>query len=643
MAPRLREVIASIPEIRGVMSHVGRPDDGTDVTSFFNLEFNAPLIPMEQWRTKPVMILGPRALGPDDHPRGDPGRADGEVQGVPGGQLQLLAVDPRQRRGGALGRQGGQLDQALRQRPGRRWRGTASGCVNILNTVPGIENVGLFHIVGQPNLEIQIDRQECARYGINVADVEAVVQVAIGGRAFTQMVEGEKLFDIVLRLPMDQRDDPEVIGRIPVDAPPAQDGKPGRGSRSRSWSTIDPHKPGAIVHLPREQPPVHPDQVQRPGPRPGLGDRRGPGEGRRPQGRRPAARRATTSTGRASSPRCRRPTQRLMWIVPLSIGLIMILLYTAFNSLKDALLVMVNVVAATMGGVWALKLTGTPFSISAAVGFISIFGVAVQDGVLLISYFNQMRAAGLPVREARDARGRAAGPARGHDLADRGPRAVARPPWPTRSARRRRSRWRSSWSAAMLVHPVPDPLPDAGALLLLPGPGRATASASSDLIAGLALHRPVPPARRPSARPRRWPRSPRSRLPMPRPRPSPRQRGPRRSPVMKNNWKTAGGRRGLIAAGATVAGAQQPDPGPASSRRLEAAVSGARPTASETPAGQDPGSSPPPGREALGPDASPSRTPGRSRRSAWRRSRSSSRPSRRSCRSPARPTTTRRR
>jgi cobalt-zinc-cadmium resistance protein CzcA len=92
--------------------------------------------------------------------------------------------------------------------------------------------------------------------------------------------------------------------------------------------------------------------------------------------------------------------RRLMLIIPLSIGLIMVLLYMAFNSMKDAMLVMANVVAATMGGVWALWVTGTPFSISAAVGFISIFGVAVQDGVLLISYFNQMRLAGLPVREA---------------------------------------------------------------------------------------------------------------------------------------------------------------------------------------------------------------------------------------------------
>src|SRR5262249_32712884 len=92
--------------------------------------------------------------------------------------------------------------------------------------------------------------------------------------------------------------------------------------------------------------------------------------------------------------------RRLLWIVPLSIVLILGLLYTAFHSMKDALLVMVNVVGASMGGMLALWITGTPFSISAAVGFVSVFGVAVQDGVLLISYFNQLRSAGLPVREA---------------------------------------------------------------------------------------------------------------------------------------------------------------------------------------------------------------------------------------------------
>ena len=297
----------------------------------------------------------------------------------------------------------------------------ASGSSTSSRRCRGSRTSGCSTSSASPTSRSRSTATSCARYGINVADVEAVVQVAIGGRAFSQMVEGEKLFDIVLRLPIDLRDDPEVIGRIPVDAPGAGRQARARGSRCRSWPTIDAAQAGRVVHLPREQPPLHPDQVQRPGPRPGLGDRRGRGEGRRPQVRRAAARRATTSTGRASSPRCRQANDRLMWIVPLSIGLIMILLYTAFNSMKDALLVMANVVAATMGGVWALKLTGTPFSISAAVGFISIFGVAVQDGVLLISYFNQMRAAGLPVQRGGDARRRAAGPAGGHDLADRGP------------------------------------------------------------------------------------------------------------------------------------------------------------------------------------------------------------------------------
>ena len=245
---------------------------------------------------------------------------------------------------------------------------------------------------------------------------------------------------------MDQRDDPEVIGRIPVDAP-GQDGKPGARIPLQQLVKIDPHKPGATYIYRENNRRYIPIKFSVQGPRPGLDDPRGP------------ARRSTTPSTARMLPagydidwagefaQMQQANERLMWIVPLSIGLILILLYTAFNSLKDALLVMANVVAATMGGVWALKLTGTPFSISAAVGFISIFGVAVQDGVLLISYFNQMRAAGLPVREVADAGRRAAGPAGRHDLADRGPGAVARPRSRPRSARRRRSRWPSSWSA----------------------------------------------------------------------------------------------------------------------------------------------------------------------------------------------------
>ena len=233
--------------------------------------------------------------------------------------------------------------------------------INILNTVPGIENVGLFHIVGQPNLEIQIDRHECARYGINVADVEAVVQVAIGGRAFTQMVEGEKLYDIVLRLP-----------KRPARRPGGHRPDPGRHARRRRQARVrDPARAA------------------------------GRRSTRTSRARRTSIARTTAATSRSSSasraatwprrsPRPRSKVNdpkhgaqlpegydidwsgefqqmeeangRLMWIVPLSIGLIMVLLYTAFNSIKDALLVMVNVVEASMGGILALWLTGTPFS-----------------------------------------------------------------------------------------------------------------------------------------------------------------------------------------------------------------------------------------------------------------------------------------
>ena len=225
MAPRLREVIGAIPEIRAVMSHVGRPDDGTDVTSLFNLEFNAPLIPMEEWRKKPVTILGKEVWQRTITREEIQDELMEKFEIFPAVNFnfsQLIRDNVEEALSGVKGANSIKLfgnDLNVLEAAGQR-------VINILNTVPGISNAGLFHIIGQPNLEIQIDRHECARYGINVSDVEAVVQVAVGGRAFTQMIEGEKRFDIVLRLPKHQRDDPEVIGRIPVDTP-GDDGKPG--------------------------------------------------------------------------------------------------------------------------------------------------------------------------------------------------------------------------------------------------------------------------------------------------------------------------------------------------------------------------------------------------------------------------------
>ena len=397
MAPRLREVIGSIPEIKGVMSHVGRPDDGTDITSFFNLEFNAPLTPMEQWREKPITILGHQVWTRKITREEIQDELMEKFKDFPSVNInfsQLIRDNVEEALSGVKGANsiklfGNDLDVL---------EGAGQRVINILHDVRGISNPGLFHIVGQPNLEIQIDRHECARYGINVSDVEAVVQVAVGGRAFTRMVEGEKLFDIVLRLPKGQRDDPEVIGRIPVDTT-GPDGKPGARIPLRQLVNIEAHKPGAAYiyrennrrYIPIKFSVKGRDlastiaEAQEKVKDPKYGAQLPPGY---------------DIDWSGEFQQMEEANYRLMFIVPISIGLILSLLYTAFSSIKDALLVMVNVVEASMGGILALWLTGTPFSISAAVGFVSVFGVAVQDGVLLISYFNQLRAAGLPVRES---------------------------------------------------------------------------------------------------------------------------------------------------------------------------------------------------------------------------------------------------
>jgi cobalt-zinc-cadmium resistance protein CzcA len=275
---------------------------------------------------------------------------------------------------------------------------TAQRIVNILRSVRGIENVGVFHIVGQPNLEIEIDRRACARYGVNIADVEEIIRVAIGGRAFSEMFEGEKRYDIVLRLPKDLRDDPVDISRIPVDVK-GDEGKPSARIPLSHLAKILPHKAGASYIYRENNRRFIPIKFSV--------------QGRDLASAIAEARRKvedpTTGVKLARGYRIewsgefaqmQAANKRLMVMVPLSVVLIMVLLYSMFQSMKDALLVMAGVLPAAMGGVWALKLTQTNFSISAAVGFISIFGVAVQNGVLLISYFNQMRFSGATVREA---------------------------------------------------------------------------------------------------------------------------------------------------------------------------------------------------------------------------------------------------
>jgi cobalt-zinc-cadmium resistance protein CzcA len=305
-----------------------------------------------------------------------------------------------------------------------------------LSTVKGIKNVGVFNIQGQTNLEFCIDKEKCKRWGVSAADVNNVVQTALGGKAFAVMIEGEKSFDIAVRWPKGKRASETAILDIPVDVTnrqpnpgpppgglsPLGNNQPPPSAKGSAIDTANPLSNTPRLRLRDLVSPLGKDGA--PDPR-GKFERAGASTIYREQGQRLIAVKFSVrgrDLGGAVAEAQRRTADlwsggyraewsgefqemeeaegRLLVIIPVSLGLITLLLYLAFHSALDAGLVLVNVVALSLGGVWALWLTGTNFSISAAVGFISIFGVAIMDGLLTVSYFNQMRAQGLPLREA---------------------------------------------------------------------------------------------------------------------------------------------------------------------------------------------------------------------------------------------------
>jgi cobalt-zinc-cadmium resistance protein CzcA len=450
-ARRARDIFKQYEEIELVASQVGRPDDGTDPTGFYNIEFNIPLKPESQWphvkpeegwrrllghttraRTKPELIQEMNA---------DLGR---NLPGVDWNFSQYIRDNVMESLSGVKGDNsvkiiGPDLDELER---------VAEQVKNALESVPGIKNVGVFRIKGQPNLEFPIDREKCNRWGVSVADVQNVIKTAVGGQAFSQMIEGEKVFDITLRWPQRLRDNEQAILKIPVDVSnntvtagnvPGTPQTPLTGQSSGVSSTgtslAMPSLTGTAVgstlnnisSAPRRRLGDLVTPVDDAGNLDPSGSFLRPGASTiyREQGLRLIAVKfsvrdrdlagAVAEAQEVTAPllppgyrtewsgefqEMQEAEHRLMFIIPLSLALIFALLYLAFHSLFDVLAILSNVIALSLGGVWALLLTGTNFSISAAVGFISIFGVAIMDGLLLIAYFNQLRAHGLPLRQA---------------------------------------------------------------------------------------------------------------------------------------------------------------------------------------------------------------------------------------------------
>jgi cobalt-zinc-cadmium resistance protein CzcA len=446
---RARAIMQKYPEIQSIMAQIGRPDDGTDPTGFYNVEFFVPLKPRSDWPTLKIQkgwMNWFRAVRPRTKPelvREMRDELNQKIVGVDWNFSQNIRDNVLESLSGVKGDNsvkiiGPDLDELEK---------LADRLQVILKGIEGVEDVGVFRVKGQPNLELALDRDKCQTYGASDSDVLAVLKSAVGGQPCSTMIEGEKKFDITLRWPEALRASEKTILDIPVDLSNHQTsgfvsavaptritgGSTGLSSLGTSaslpglhgsiWNgtlnylAANPQRPLRDFVTPRDEQ-GRPDAT-------GHFVRAGASTIYREQGERLIAVKFSVRNRDLASAvaeaqhksadlfegayravwsgefeEMQEAEGRLMYIVPLSLTLILILLYLSFHSFLDAFVVLSNVIALSMGGVWALLLTRTHFSISAAVGFISLFGVAIMDGLLMISFFNQFRARGLSLEEA---------------------------------------------------------------------------------------------------------------------------------------------------------------------------------------------------------------------------------------------------
>jgi cobalt-zinc-cadmium resistance protein CzcA len=442
VAREARTIMMGYPEVEQVVSQLGRPDDGTDSVGFYNSEYFVPLKPQSEW---PPMIRQEgwrRWVYGEYRPRTKQELRDAmnaELEANLPGTNWNFSQNIRDNVMESLSGIKGDNSIKIFGPDLEKLQSLADDVKKVLETVPGIVNVGVFDIRGQTNLEFRIDPKKCEKMGVQVSDVSNVIASALGGTAQTTMVEGEKRFDVSLRWPKWRRSNVTSILDIPVDIVNNQVVLvQGPGFTPSAWGYGQALPPVAgslsdtrnnIAITPRWRlrdlvTPVGEDGTPNPT---GSFVRPGSSTIYREQGSRLIAIKFSVNNDvrdlgsavaeaqqktkeKVPSPyrmvwsgefeEMQQAEGRLLLIIPLSLVLIFILLYMAFRSLIDALVVFSNVAALSLGGIWGLWLTGTNFSISAGVGFVSLFGVAIMDGLLLISSFNSGRAHGLPLRQA---------------------------------------------------------------------------------------------------------------------------------------------------------------------------------------------------------------------------------------------------
>jgi cobalt-zinc-cadmium resistance protein CzcA len=376
---RMRRLIRAYPEVETVVSQHGRPDDGTDATGFFNAEFFVPLKPAERW---------PAGVDKARLTEEMTARLEQAFPGVEFNFSQYIQDNVEEAASGVKGENSvkiyGNDLETLEQ--------TATRIAAVLATVPGVTDLAVLRSLGQPTVRIDVDRGRAARFGLMPGDVNAVVQAAIGGQSAGDLYEegSDRHFPMMVRLAAPYRQSLEALGRIPIAAP-----DPGGGPTPVPVALGDV----ATVHLVSGASFIYREQQQRYVPIKfsvrgrDLGsavleaERRVESEVTLPGGYR------LEWVGEFGN--LQEALGRLALAVPLAIVLICLLLYLNFNSVREVLLAASVIPMALVGGIFALFLTGTPFSVSAAIGFVALFGIAAMDGILVLSYFNLSLAAGL--------------------------------------------------------------------------------------------------------------------------------------------------------------------------------------------------------------------------------------------------------
>jgi heavy metal efflux system protein len=377
---KMREILLRHPEVITVVSQHGRPDNGSDASPFSNVELFVPLKPYDEWRvgfTKDMLI------DQLQHEFAD------ELPGIDFNFSQYIQDNVEEALSGVKGANSVKIigrDLATIER-------IASDVMQQMQQVRGITDLGIFHVLGQPNLNVKVDRDKAARYGLNTGDVNTVIQAALGGTVATTLLEGDRQFGVAVRLPPAFRSSLEAVGSVKVAV-----------ATPSGTNAYIPLSSLADISLDTGASYIYHEEGERYIPvKFSVRDRDLGGAVAEAQER--IAQNVKLPSGyrlawAGEFEDLENAKARLEVIVPLSLLLILVLLYGLFNSLRDSLLVLAGIPFAAAGGVIALYLSGLNFSISAAVGFVSLFGVSVMNGILIMTYYNEVRASGLGTIDA---------------------------------------------------------------------------------------------------------------------------------------------------------------------------------------------------------------------------------------------------